>query len=148
MSRKFSIGRGLYRGPPESFKLKKELMLNPAESLLKEMRSKLSITEMIALEKEYHVAKKHPTLALALSWFLGWLAIDRFYIGDVKFALGKLLAILLCLITAVLVLPVGIAVLIWFVDLFKIMKATEARNIKTLESIYAKALMRKFRRSE
>lgn len=122
-------------------------MLNPAESLLTEMRSKLSIAEMITVEKEYHAAKKHPSLALALSFFLGCFAIDRFYIGNVRFAICKSLAILMCIVLSVLVVPLVLAMLIWFVDLFKIMKATEARNIKTLENIYAKALMRKVRRS-
>ena len=115
-------------------------MLKPAESLLKEIRSKLSNAEMIVLEQEYQAAKKHPILALALSFFLGYLAIDRFYIGTYKIALFKLLAMLICAALFWLAIPLVISWLIWLVDLLKIMKVTETRNIKKLEAIYAKAL--------
>ena len=123
-------------------------MLNPAESLLKEIRSKLSNTEMIALEQEYQAAKKHPILALALSFFLGAFAIDRFYIGTYKIALFKLLAMLICGALFFLIIPLVIGWLIWLVDLLKIMKATETRNIEKLKAIYAKALRLKSRRSQ
>ena len=115
-------------------------MLKPAESLLKEIRSKLSNTEMIALEQEYQAAKKHPILALVLSFFLGAFAIDRFYIGTYTIALFKLLAMLICAALFWLFIPLVISWLIWLVDLLKIMKVTETRNIKKLEAIYAKAL--------
>ena len=140
-------------------------MLKPAESLLKEIRSKLSNAEMIALEQEYQAAKRHPILALALSFFLGYLAIDRFYIGTYKIALFKLLVMLICIALSLLFIPLMIACdthdnaqcyslfslliphllawLIWFVDLLKIMKATEAKNVKKLEQIYSKLLMQK-----
>lgn len=62
---------------------------------------------------------KSPMVALVLSIILGYLGIDRFYIGDVGLGIGKLLT---C----------GGAGIWEIVDWFLIMNATRQKNVQTL----------------
>ncbi len=65
---------------------------------------------------------KDPLLAFLLSFFCGYLAIDRFYIGDVALGLLKLITF-------------G-GLHIWvIVDWFRIMKVTRMNNSKRLQDI-------------
>lgn len=65
---------------------------------------------------------KNPTTALILSLFLGWIGVDRFYIGDTGFGIGKLLTMFLCLIGTIWVI----------VDWFLIMGSTREKNFNKL----------------
>ena len=77
------------------------------------------------MEMDYNVVSirmaqfKDPTLALILSILVGSLGIDRFYIGDVGFGVGKLLT---C----------GGAYIWWLVDIFMIQDATRRKNLEML----------------
>lgn len=65
------------------------------------------------------VPKKEPVVALVLGLFLGYLGIDRFYIGDIGLGIGKLLTFGGC----------GI----WhIIDWFLIMRATREKNFEVL----------------
>lgn len=62
---------------------------------------------------------KDPTIALVLSIFLGYLGIDRFYIGDIGLGIGKLLT--------------GGGCGVWsLVDWFLIVGATKQKNYDAL----------------
>ena len=120
------------------------LMVNAKKLLQKGKSLELSDREKHTLKQEYEAMKKHPAIAFYLSCFLGWLAIGRFYIGNYRFATAKLIILLFCFSLAYFFFPVFfVGFLIWFVDLFKILKATEAKNIQKFEQIYSKLLMQK-----
>lgn len=62
---------------------------------------------------------KNPTVSLILSLFLGYLGVDRFYIGDIGLGIAKLLT--------------GGGCGIWtIVDWFLIMEATRRKNYEKL----------------
>lgn len=62
---------------------------------------------------------KDPTISIILSLCLGWLGIDRFYIGDIGLGIGKLLT--------------GGGCWVWtVVDWFLIMDATREKNFQQL----------------
>lgn len=83
---------------------------------------------------------KSPMVALLLSVFLGWLGIDRFYIGDIGLGAGKLVVNLfgntINAIITTLTFGVGWFVITpfvciwWLIDLFLIMGATKKKNLK------------------
>lgn len=58
---------------------------------------------------------KDPTISLILSILLGWLGIDRFFLGDIGLGIGKL-------ITG------GGCGIWWIIDIFFIMDATRQKN--------------------
>lgn len=58
---------------------------------------------------------KNPLVAILLSWFLGFIAADRFYIGDWKKGIIKLITI-------------GGCSFWWVIDIFKIKKKTRKAN--------------------
>lgn len=62
---------------------------------------------------------KDPTISLVLSIVLGYLGVDRFYIGDVGLGVGKLVTCGGCYIW-------------WLIDIFLIMNRTRQRNFETL----------------
>ena len=62
---------------------------------------------------------KDPTISIILSLCLGWLGIDRFYIGDIGLGIGKLLTSGGCGVWAL-------------VDWFLIMDATREKNFQQL----------------
>ena len=63
---------------------------------------------------------KSPTVTLLLSIFLGWLGVDRFYIGDIGIGVCKLLF-------------GWLTVLIWpFIDIFCSYKKAKERNFNKL----------------
>lgn len=62
---------------------------------------------------------KDPTISLILSIVLGYLGVDRFYIGDTGMGIGKLLT---C----------GGLYIWWLIDIFLIMKATKQKNFELL----------------
>ena len=118
-------------------------MLHIGETLTREIQHNLSPHEMAILEHEYHKRKKHPGLALILSFFFGCLAIDRFYIRDYGTAITKLIVCVVCSILFFLIIPTIIVIIIWVVDMLKIMKATESENHKSLYMVYQKILAQK-----
>lgn len=62
---------------------------------------------------------KNPTVSLILSLILGYLGVDRFYIGDIGLGVGKLIT--------------GGGCYIWsVVDWFLIMEATRRKNYEML----------------
>ncbi|WP_127848970.1 TM2 domain-containing protein [Lacticaseibacillus hulanensis] len=76
---------------------------------------------------------REPVVALLLSFFLGALGIDRFYVGDVGLGIAKLV---------ITIITFGMLGWIWwFVDLFLIMKAARQKNYETAMTIlgYASA---------
>ena len=78
---------------------------------------------------------KNPAVAFILSFFLGGLGLDRIYIGDTMYGVGKLVAtfilgFVLCW-TIIAPLVVGLWLLI---DLFLIMGATKEKNYIILQS--------------
>lgn len=64
---------------------------------------------------------KDPYVALVFSICLGWLGVDRFYIGSAGIGVGKLLT---C----------GGAYIWWLIDCFFIMDATRDKNLEYLLS--------------
>lgn len=62
---------------------------------------------------------KDPEMALVLSILLGWLGVDRLFIGSIGIGVGKLLT---C----------GGALVWWVVDCFMIMDATRRKNLETM----------------
>jgi TM2 domain-containing membrane protein YozV len=72
--------------------------------------------------------QKNTTTAFILSLFLGGLAIDRFYIGDIGMGFAKLIASLLILLSPFFVV-------FCILDLFFIMGSTRANNIKIARTI-------------
>lgn len=60
---------------------------------------------------------KNPTISLVLSIVLGYLGIDRFYIGDTGMGIGKLLT---C----------GGLYIWWIIDMSLIMNATKQKNLE------------------
>lgn len=80
-------------------------------------------SRMQALEDDsilmYSAELKDPTVVLMLSIFLGYLGIDRFFIGDIGMGVGKLLT--------------GGGCGIWtIIDWFFIMDATRDKNYQTM----------------
>lgn len=85
--------------PPETYGILKEQMMKCDEARLMMIMSQM----------------KDPTIAFVLSICLGYLGIDRFYIGSIGMGVGKLIT--------------GGACGIWtIIDLFFIMDATRQRN--------------------
>lgn len=85
--------------PPES--------LNSVREQLETMDYAIATAQLMQL--------KDPTIALILSILLGYVGVDRFYIGDVGMGVGKLLT---C----------G-GLYVWYiVDMFLIMDATRRKN--------------------
>ena len=85
-------------------------------------------------EAQYPVmtaAYKEPVLAFVLSFFLGTIGIDRFYVGDIGLGVGKLCAT---------IFTFGIVGGVWwFVDLFLIMKAAKRKNFESAMRILSYA---------
>lgn len=77
-------------------------------------------------EAQYQVmvgtAYKEPVLAFVLSFFLGTIGVDRFYVGDIGLGVGKICATLFTF---------GIVGGVWWlVDLFLIMNAAKRKNFE------------------
>ena len=68
---------------------------------------------------------KDPTIALLLSFFLGGLGIDRFYIGDNGLAVCKL-------VVSILGWIVLLGWIWWLIDLFLIYGATQEKNYQKI----------------
>ena len=114
-------------------------MIHIGDVLTRQIHSSLSPQEAMYIEKEYHKLKKHPFLALFFTMiFLGCLGVDRFYIRDYKKGFIKLG----CCITVVLS---PVSMVMTMIDVFKIWKATEAENYKSLNNVYQKVLAQKKR---
>ncbi len=75
----------------------------------------LANDERIQFDVQFATRRKDPRLVLIISILLGYLGIDRFYIGDIGLGIGKLLTLG----------GFGIWMLI---DWFLIMRATRAKN--------------------
>lgn len=72
----------------------------------------------------YQGQRKNPTTAFLLSFFLGHLGVDRFYLGQVGLGFLKLCTLGGCLVW-------------WFVDLFLIMGATKRKNTAAVSQLAA-----------
>lgn len=62
---------------------------------------------------------KDPVLSILLSIFVGSFGVDRFYIGDTGWGIGKLLT-------------GGGCGIWWLIDIFLIMDATKQKNLELL----------------
>lgn len=83
---------------------------------LKSIRDSVPEKDRSSFDLNFSVSQKSDTGALILSLFLGWLGIDRFYIGSIGLGILKLLT-------------AGLFGLLIIIDWFLIMGATRARNI-------------------
>lgn len=83
------------------------------------LRSRLLSADDAAWNRISMLQYKSPVVALILSLLLGYLGIDRFYIGDIGLGVGKLLT---C----------GGAGIWEIVDWFLIMGATKNKNLQLL----------------
>ena len=79
--------------------------------LMKRQLQNFSYEEMFII---FSSCTKNPTNVFILSFFLGGIGVDRFYIGDIGIGILKL-------ITSFLILP-------WLIDLFLISNATRKKN--------------------
>ncbi len=99
--------------------------------------------EALPNERESVIAAidfKSPMVAFLLSIFLGWIGIDRFYIGDIGLGVGKLVVNLfgntINAIVSTLTFGIGwflitpFVCIWWLIDLFLIMGATKKKNLK------------------
>ena len=92
-------------------------------SQLASLKKDLSNDERMQFDMQMASQRKNPTTALILSLFLGWLGIDRFYVGHTVFGFLKLLTLGGLLIWAIL-------------DLLLIMGVTRRQNVKLAKSIH------------
>ncbi len=77
------------------------------------------------------ISYKEPLVAFVLSFFLGTLGFDRFYVGDTGLGIGKLCATLLTF---------GVVGGVWwFVDLFLIMRSCRMHNYEQAMRLLAYA---------
>ena len=82
----------------------------------------LTNEEQMQMEVSYNRERKDPTVAFLLSFFLGGLGVDRFYLGHIGLGIGKLLTL------------GGVG--IWaIVDWFLIRGATRAHNAAAISDI-------------
>lgn len=86
---------------------------------LMDLRNRMQCLPSNAEDLIYMVELKNPTTAWLISFFIGELGIDRFYIGDIGLGIGKLMTCGACCIW-------------WFVDLFLIMDATREKNYQSM----------------
>lgn len=88
----------------------------------------------VAPQTQYQVmsaAYKEPVLAWVLSFFLGMIGVDRFYVGDTGLGIGKLL---------LTIFTFGMLGWIWwFVDLFLILNRARRANYERAMMIMAYA---------
>lgn len=93
--------------PPQSYQLLKDRLLSMDD-------------EQFA----YAMGKgvKSPVIAFVLSFFVGSLGVDRFYIGDILLGLLKLLTL-------------GGLGIWWLIDLFVIMGATRRKNFMNIMQV-------------
>ena len=76
----------------------------------------------------YEENSKSVGVGYLLWFFLGFLAIHRFYTGDTKSAIVRL-----ALFFSILGTPA--AVILWLIDLFRVPALVNRRNMKTIEMI-------------
>lgn len=113
------------------------LMLNankfPREAL-PQLQQRLDELTPDAQYSVMSVSYKEPIVAFVLSFFLGTLGIDRFYVGDTGLGVGKLVAT---------ILTFGVVGCIWwFVDLFLIMRSCRMHNYEQAVRMMAYAQTR------
>lgn len=87
------------------------------------LKKDLSDPERIQFDLQMMTYRKSPTTALLLSLFLGYLGVDRFYIGDTVIAAAKMLTL-------------G-GFLVWaFIDLFFIASAARTKNLLIAKEVH------------
>lgn len=86
------------------------------------LKQDLTDEERLRFDVDYNSRKKDPTIAIILGIFLGYLGIDRFYIGDTGLGIGKLLTAGGCGVWAI-------------IDWFLIMGATERKNMALAQEV-------------
>lgn len=96
--------------------------VTPAE--LAALTREMTDQQKILFTSQYNSAQKNRNVALLISVLLGWLGIDRFYIGQVGIAVLKLLTLGAC----------GIW---WIIDWFLIMGAVDDYNRQKAREIAA-----------
>lgn len=97
------------------------------ESYIPQLRERLLTLDKEQLSNIECVQFKDPTMMLIISIFLGYLGIDRFMLGNIGWAILKLLLLLVC----------GIGLIWWLIDLFLVMDNTKNYNYKRLEDIFS-----------
>lgn len=96
--------------------------VTPAE--LAALTQGMTEQQKILFMSQYNSAKKDRNVALLISLLLGWLGIDRFYIGQVGIGVLKLLTLGVCGIWAI-------------IDWFLIMGAVDDYNRQKAQEIAA-----------
>jgi len=86
------------------------------------------MTDNIRKQKIYEENRKSIGVAYLLWFFLGFLAIHRFYTGDTKSGIVRI-----ALFASGIGVPV--AVVLWLIDLFRVPHLVNRRNMKTIEMI-------------
>ncbi len=85
-------------------------------NLRTQLRDAPQNTQMAVMTSNY----REPVIALVLSFFVGALGVDRFYVGDTGLGIAKLI---LTIVSFGIIGGVW-----WFVDLFLIMNAARRKN--------------------
>lgn len=88
------------------------------------LQGSLSERQRMLFMAQYGAEKKDRSVALILAVVIGWMGVDRFYVGDVGMGALKLLTGGLC----------GI---LWLVDLFGIMQRVDRYNRDKAHAIVA-----------
>lgn len=72
------------------------------------------------------IKHKSPTIAFILAFFLGYLGIDRMYIGDIAFGVLVCFISIICVFSNLAMIPF----IWWLINLFLIRGATKNNNFK------------------
>lgn len=89
----------------------------------------------------YDAHKKSTLVAYLLWWFVGWLGIHRFYLGEIGSGILMLLLFVISLVlTLILIGYVGLAIwwLWWVVDAFLIPGMVTSYNVGLVEELDAR----------
>ena len=87
------------------------------------LKRDLSNDERMQFDGQMAQSRKEPSTALILSILLGWLGIDRFYLGQTGLGFGKLFTL-------------GGLWVWYFIDLFLIAKAARRLNYTAAQQIH------------
>jgi TM2 domain-containing membrane protein YozV len=97
-------------------------MADAVEALMLQSLAYVPEAQQAEFQVAYFARRKDRTVALLLSLFLGWLGVDRLYIGQGGLGVLKLLT-------------AGVAGIWMFLDWFLIMSATDKQNLQILHQL-------------
>lgn len=99
------------------------------------LKSKLSDIEQTQQSSIHSIPLKNPLITLILSLTLGWLGIDRFYIGDILLGIFKVSIFIFGVVTAVLLFGFFFlfGYLLWvMLDIYLCYKKTKELNFQNI----------------